>query len=245
MCTVRRGDDAGEVLLVGGNGKVWRYEVANSGSTSSEQPEAMQMTPDAAAREMAGFSTAAISDALFRMGHKDRTMKPRIKPVDPGMRLFGPALTVHAYPGGTYASSLALKAVEEGEVIVMGVGGFVDNIMWGEIFSHMAAVAGCAGAVIDGSVRDIDGVLEIGFPLFAAGISPQAGTGDQLGEIDIPISCGGVVVNPGDFVYGDRLGVVVVPPEMAVETLEWSRQIVEKESRLLADLKAQLEERRQ
>jgi 4-hydroxy-4-methyl-2-oxoglutarate aldolase len=191
------------------------------------------------------MSTATISDALFRMGHKNRTMKPRIKPVDPSMRLFGPALTVHAYPGGTYASSLALKNVEEGEVIVMDVGGFVNNIMWGEIFSHMAAVAGCAGAVIDGSVRDIEGVMEIDFPLFSAGISPQAGTGDKLGEIDIPVSCGGIVVNSGDFVYGDRLGVVVVPPPMTEETLDWCRQIIEKEEARLQELKAQLAEREQ
>mgnify|MGYP000847429613 FL=1 len=200
------------------------------------------MTPEAAAREMAGMSTATISDALFRMGHKNRTMKPRIKPVDPGMRLFGPALTVHAYPGATHGSSLALKAVKPGEVIVMDVGGFIDNIIWGEIFSHMAAVAGCAGAVIDGSVRDIEGVMEIGFPLFAAGISPQAGTGDKLGEIGIPVACGGVVVNPGDFVYGDRLGVVVVAPEMTEETLDWCRQIIEKETATLRKLKAQLAE---
>ena len=203
------------------------------------------MTPEAAARKMAGMSTATISDALFRMGHKSRTMKPRIKPVDPSMRVFGPALTVHAYPGGTHASSLALNAVREGEVIVMDVGGFIDNIMWGEIFSHMAAVAGCAGAVIDGSVRDIEGVMEIGFPLFAAGLSPQAGTGDKLGEINIPIACAGVVVNPGDYVYGDRLGVVVVPPEMAEETLDRCRQIIEKEDARLVELKAQLKERGQ
>lgn len=203
------------------------------------------MTADPAAREMAGMSTATISDALFRMGHKNRTMRPRIKPVDPSLRLFGPALTVHAYPGGTHASSLALKNVQEGEVIVMDAGGHTAHIMWGEIFSHMAAVAGCAGAVIDGSVRDIEGVMEIGFPLFSAGISPQAGTGDKLGEIDIPVSCGGVVVTPGDFVYGDRLGVVVVPPEMTEETLDWCRQILEKEEAMLADLKAQLEERGQ
>ena len=200
------------------------------------------MTPEAAAREMADMSTATISDALFRMGHKNRTMKPRIKPVDTGMRLFGPALTAHAYPGATYASSLALKNVQPGEVIVMDVGGFTNNIMWGEIFSHMAAVAGCAGAVIDGSVRDIEGVMEIDFPLFSAGISPQAGTSDQLGEIRIPIACAGVVVNPGDFVYGDRLGVVVVAPEMTEETLDWCRQIIEKETAMLTKLKAQLAE---
>ncbi len=203
------------------------------------------MTPTEAAREMADISTANISDALFRMGHKNRTMRSHIKPVDPDMRLFGTALTVHAYPGGTHACSMALDDVQSGEVIVIDGGGFTDNILWGEIFSHMAAVAGSAGAVIDGSVRDIEGVVEIGFPLFAAGISPQAGTGGKHGEIRIPISCGGILVNPGDFVYGDRLGVVVVPPEMAEETLERCHEIIEKESKILADLKAQLEEREQ
>lgn len=201
------------------------------------------MTPTEAARELAGISTANISDALFRMGHKDRTMRARIKPVDPSMQLFGPALTVHAYPGGTHACGLALKDVKPGEVIVINGGGFTDNILWGEIFSHTAVLAGCAGAVIDGSVRDIEGVVEIGFPLFSAGISPQAGTGDKLGKIRVPISCAGIVVNPGDFVYGDRLGVVVVPPELAVETLDATRQLIEKEEKILADLKAQLEER--
>jgi regulator of RNase E activity RraA len=219
--------------------------MANPGMVLSDQPEAIHVTAEAAAREMADMSTATISDALFRMGHKNRTMRPRIKPVHPSMRVFGTALTVHAYPGGTHASSLALKAVEEGEVIVMDAGGHTNHIMWGEIFSHMAAVAGCAGAVIDGSVRDIEGVQQIDFPLFAAGISPQAGTGDRLGEIGIPVSCGGIVVNPGEFVYGDRLGVVVVPPEMAEEALEWCEQIIEKETEMLRDLKAQLEERPQ
>lgn len=203
------------------------------------------MTPEAAARDMAGMSTATISDALFRMGHKNQTMKPRIKPVDPGLRTFGPARTAYAYPGGTHASGLALKAVQPGEVIVIDGRGFLDNILWGEIFSHMAAVAGCVGAVIDGSVRDIEGVMEIGFPLFASGLSPQAGTGDKLGEVDLTITCAGVVVNPGDYVYGDRLGVVVVPPAMTEETLDWCRQIIEKETKMLTELKAKLAERGQ
>lgn len=201
------------------------------------------MTPDEAARALAGISTANISDALFHMGHKDRTMRARIKPVHPEMRLFGPALTVKAYPGGTHACSLALEDVQPGEVIVVDGGGFTDAILWGEIFSHLAALAGCAGAVIDGAVRDIDGVIELGFPLFAAAVMPAAGTGDRLGAIRIPIACAGVVVNPGDFVYGDRLGVVVVPPALAEETLAHAREIVEKETRILEDLRARLRER--
>jgi regulator of RNase E activity RraA len=130
---------------------------------------------DAAARELADISTANISDALFRMGHKDRTMRAQIKPVDEAMRVAGPACTAWAYPGGTNASSLALKAAEPGQVIVLDGKGYLEAVLWGEIFSYMATAKGIAGAVIDGAVRDIDGVREVGFPLFAAGITPAAG----------------------------------------------------------------------
>ncbi len=199
---------------------------------------------NAAAQELARASTANISDALFRMGHKDRTMRARIKPVDASMRLAGPACTAWAYPGGTYASGLALDAAEPGQVIVIDGKGYLENILWGEIFSYLAVAKGIAGAVIDGSVRDIDGVRAAGFPLFAAGISPGAGTGDKLGEVNITIQCGGVVVNPGDWVFGDQLGVVVVRPHELDEVLDWCRQIVEKESQMIAEAKARIEARR-
>lgn len=196
---------------------------------------------DAVARELAGMSSANISDALFRMGHKDRTMRARIKPVDESMRVAGPACTAWAYPGGTYASSLALNAAEPGQVIVLDGKGYLENILWGEIFSYLATAKGIAGAVIDGSVRDIDGVREVGFPLFAAGISPGAGTGDKLGEVNVTIQCAGVVVNPGDWIFGDMLGVVVVRPHELDEVLDWCRQIVEKESKMIADARAKIE----
>jgi len=195
-------------------------------------------------QELAGISTANISDALFRMGHKDRTMRAQIKPVDPAMHVAGPACTAWAYPGGTHASELALEAAEPGQVIVLDGKGYLEAVLWGEIFSHMAMAKGIAGTVIDGAVRDIDGVRELGFPLFAAGITPAAGTADTLGEANVPIQCGNVVVNPGDWVFGDMLGVVVVRPTELETVLDWCRQILEKEAKMIADAKAQMEARR-
>lgn len=189
---------------------------------------------------MAHLSTAIISDALFRMGHKDRTMAARIKPIDPAMRVAGPAFTAKAYPGGTHACDEALAACEKGDVLVIDGGGYLDAVLWGEIFSHMAAVKGVLGVVIDGAVRDVDGIVELGFPVFAAGITPAAGTGDRLGEVGIPVSCGGVVVNPGDWVYGDRLGVVVVPEPKLVETRQHCEELLLKERELLAKLRNEL-----
>lgn len=195
---------------------------------------------EAAVAAMAEMSTATISDAMFRMGHKDRTMRARIKPLDPAMRTHGPACTAQAYPGGTHASSLALEAVKPGEVIVIDAQGYLEAVMWGEILSTMAVVAGAAGTIVDGAVRDVAEVKALGYPLFAAGIHPGAGTSDPLGKVQVPITCGGVVVRPGDYVFGDQLGVVIVPPEELLEVHDWCLQVEAKEAAWLADLQAKL-----
>ena len=201
------------------------------------------MDSESAVAAMAEMSTATISDAMFRMGHKNRTMRHTIKPVDPAMTMCGPACTAHAYPGGTYATGLALSAARPGDVIVIDAQGFLEAVMWGEICSLEAVAGGIAGAVIDGAVRDITEVIELGFPLFAAGITPGAGTGDKLGEVNIPIQCGGVVVRPGDLIFGDRLGVVVVPPEQLLEVHGWCENVLEKEAQMKADIHARMPER--
>lgn len=202
-------------------------------------------TPDPAViEELADISTANISDALFRMGIKDRTMRAQVKPVDPSMRVSGPACTAWAYPGGTHACDLALQAAEPGQVIVLDGKGFLEAVLWGEIFSYMATARGIAGTVIDGAVRDVDGVAELGYPLFAAGITPAAGTADELGQVNVSITCAGVVINPGDWVFGDLLGVVVVRPDELETVLDWCRQIAEKEAKMIAEAKAQIEARR-
>lgn len=197
------------------------------------------MDRNAAFEEMARMSTALISDAMFRLGHKDRTMRSRIKPVHPGMRVAGPACTAQGYPGATYASSLALEAARPGEVIVIDAQGYLEAIMWGEIFSTMAMAKGVRGTIVDGAVRDIAEVIELGYPLFGAGISPAAGTSDQLGKVSLPIQCGGVVVRPGDYVFGDLLGVVVVPTEELLIVHEKCLEVAAKEAAILEKLRAQ------
>lgn len=187
--------------------------------------------------EMGTMSTATISDAMFRLGHKNRTMDHRIKPVSDSFRVCGPACTAHAYPGATHASGLALEAAQPGDVIVIDAQGFLGAVMWGEIFSLMAVAKGVAGTVIDGAVRDIAEVRELGYPLFAAGVHPGAGTGDPLGEVNVPVQCGGVVVRPGDLVLGDLLGVVVVPPEELAEVYESCLGVLEKEAAMKAGIR--------
>ncbi len=192
---------------------------------------------------LAEMSSATISDALFRMGHKNRTLRSRIKPVDPAMRVCGPAFTVHAYPGGTYATGKAIAEAAPGEVVVVDGGGYTEAVLWGEVMSWMAVAKGLAGAVIDGAVRDIDGVKESGFALFAAGITPAAGTGDKLGEVGIPIQCAGVAVQPGDQVFGDYMGVVIAHPQELDDVLDWCHKILDKEAELIARARQELKAR--
>ncbi len=199
------------------------------------------MNEKTAFAEMSELSTAIISDAMFRMGHKDRTMRARIKPVDEMMRTAGPACTAQAYPGATYASSLAVEAAEPGDVIVIDAQSFLEAVMWGEIYSLMAMERGIAGTIVDGAVRDIDDVRDMGYPLFAAGVHPGAGTGDKLGKVNVPIQCGGVIVRPGDLIFGDLLGVVVVPPEELLEVHQWCRKVMEKEEQMKADIRARMQ----
>ena len=199
------------------------------------------MNEKTAFAEMSELSTAIISDAMFRMGHKDRTMRARIKPVDEMMRTAGPACTAQAYPGATYASSLAVEAAEPGDVIVIDAQSFLEAVMWGEIYSLMAMERGIAGTIVDGAVRDIDDVRDMGYPLFAAGVHPGAGTGDKLGKVNVPIQCGGVIVRRGDLIFGDLLGVVVVPPEELLEVHQWCRKVMEKEEQMKADIRARMQ----
>ena len=181
-------------------------------------------------------TTAMVSDALFRLGTKCGTMDAGMKPVVPGVQLVGPAFTVKTYPGATYGSSLALKQSQPGDVVVIDGEGFARSILWGGIFSAQAVKKGLAGTVIDGAVRDIDDVAELRYPLFARHVCPRAGTFDEQAETQLPITCGGTVVCPGDLVLGDCMGVVVVPRDRAEEVLAKAEEIRAKEEQILADL---------
>ncbi len=181
-------------------------------------------------------STAQVSDALFRLGTKCGTMDAGIKPVVADVMTVGPAFTVKTYPGATYGSELALQHAKPGDVVVIDGEGFDRSILWGGIFSARAVQKGLAGTVIDGAVRDIDDVRELRYPLFARHVCPRAGAFEKQAEMQIPIICGGTIVNPGDLVVGDIMGVVVVPQARIEEVLAKAEEILDKEEKILAEM---------
>ncbi|AJG23180.1 4-carboxy-4-hydroxy-2-oxoadipate aldolase/oxaloacetate decarboxylase [Cupriavidus basilensis] len=159
---------------------------------------------------------------LHEAGGKIGVIPPAIKPVAPGFRICGPALTVHSPGGDNLWLHRALDIAQPGDVLVVHVSGAYEHGYWGEIMTTAAKVKQLGGLVIDGCVRD--GVLleEIGFPVFARGLCIR-GTGKDYGAIgwlNAPVLIGGARVEAGDLVVGDRDGVVVVSRARAGEVVD-------------------------
>ncbi|MDH5649974.1 MAG: RraA family protein [Gammaproteobacteria bacterium] len=161
------------------------------------------------------FETPDISDLMNRL----YTMTSEIHNVANDLPIIGPAVTVKVFPGDNLMVHKALDVIQPGDVIVVDTGGVRTNAVLGDLVSNKAKHRGAAGFIIDGLIRDIPGVKEVGIPVYARGVSPIGPLHRGPGELNYPISCGGIVVNPGDLVYGDDCGVVVVRQEFAEEIL--------------------------
>ena len=101
---------------------------------------------------------------------------------------------------------------------------------------HTAVAAKLGGIIVDGAIRDVGGITHLGFPAFSRSVSPGACDKDGPGEINVPISCGGTVVNPGDIIVGDADGVAVVPAAHAQEVLDGVAEIIERERKRVAEI---------
>lgn len=165
----------------------------------------------------ARFPTPDISDLLNRLYAID----PAIRCLSgESHRLCGPACTVKVFPGDNLMVHKSLDIIEPGDVVVVDAGGSSLNAVLGDLISTKARHRGAAGFIVDGYVRDLPNIRELDFPVYARGITPIGPLHRGPGEINYPICCGGVVVNAGDIVVADPMGVVIVPRGIAAELLE-------------------------
>jgi RraA family protein len=184
--------------------------------------------------EFADFPTPDISDLLNRLYAVD----PAIVPLtSPHHRLCGPACTVKVFPGDNLMVHKSLDVARPGDVVVIDSGRSGTNAVLGDLVSTKAKHRGLAGFVVDGLIRDLPDILDLDFPVFARGTTPIGPLHRGPGEINYPICCGGVVVNPGDLIVADAAGVVVVPREIAVELLERLRSHQQANADYLASVK--------
>ncbi len=161
-------------------------------------------------------------------------MRSYLRPLTTSTRFAGPALTVKLQAGNQVDCLDALAVAEAGDVIVVDAAGETETSIWGGLMSGLCQMKGVVGAVVDGAIRDTDETRDLGFFMFSKAIvprsthSPYTGRMDPI-EINVPIQCAGVVVNPGDIVLGDEIGVVVVPLERAHQVLAAAQALAEKE----------------
>ncbi len=183
--------------------------------------------------EFAKLPSSIISDAQGR----NNTMDASIKPLRSDWKMIGSAITVKAMVGNNLGVHQALYLAKEGDIIVVDGNGFENIAMWGGIMTEIAVKRKLAGLVVDGSIRDVESAIELNFPIFSRSISPRGphkGWGD---DVNVPISCGGVPVLPGDIILGDSDGIVVVHKRFAVEVLKHSKERIEMEKRWTQELK--------
>ena len=162
------------------------------------------------------FQTPDISDILNRL----YAMNTGIRNLSNNKSMCGPACTVKVFPGDNLMVHKALDVAKPGDIVVIDAGGSTDNAVLGDLVTSKAKHRGIAAFVIDGLIRDLPDVREVGLPVFARGETPIGPLHRGPGEINYPVSCGGIVVNPGDIIVGDETGIVVVRQEFAEETLQ-------------------------
>lgn len=160
--------------------------------------------------------SANIGDAMGRLG----VMDPGIKPAWDGATVAGPAFTVWTRPGDNRGIHEALQQVRPGDVLVVNGGGDEDRALIGELVAGRAKLRGVSGFVIDGAVRDAEGLAEYDMPVFARSRTPAGPYKDGPFALSVDIAVGGVAVHPGDIVIGDADGVVVIPLDAAEEIAE-------------------------
>jgi 4-hydroxy-4-methyl-2-oxoglutarate aldolase len=189
--------------------------------------------------------TAVLADVLDQLGHRQSCMSARVRPLSPGSVVVGRARTalateVYALPDKPYAGEIEmLDGLQHNQVLVYANQGSTRAACFGELFATAAKTRGAGGAIIDGYVRDMVRIKQVGLPVFATGLLPYDSRGRlQIVAIEQPIEAGGILVNPGDLVCGDDDGVVVVPRELEEQAIALGLEKVAGEKRALKHLQA-------
>lgn len=174
---------------------------------------------------LAGFPTTQIADCGGPVG----VVGPGIGWTAGARELCGPAVTLWTKPGDILFVLKSPDVVHPGDVLVIDGGGRTDAAVIGDIVGGAIAARGGVGLVVDGAVRDVDGIDDVGLATFARGTHPATGSNQGPGALNVTVQCGGVVVEPGDVVRADRSGVVVVPRRHLADVVARTREVAARE----------------
>ena len=188
----------------------------------------------------AGIGSATIYEAAGRIGSVD----PLIKPLGPGVKILGPALTVRCFPNENLMLHKALQLAKPGDIIVASTDHYPNAGYFGDLMATSALALKVGGLAIDGGVRDSEEIMEMGFPIFSRGTCIRGTVKRNRGLINHSIIFGGIVVNPGDMIAGDNDGIVIIPQDRIEAVLESTKKRLEnevKKAELLSSGKTSME----
>ena len=178
-----------------------------------------------------GCASSHISDTLDRLPGTTH-----LRPMHRSGTLLGLALTVRVRSGDNLIIHKALQHLQPGQVLVIDGDGDTRRALVGEIMKRVAQARGCVGFVVDGAIRDIDTFAADDFPCFARAVTHRGPYKNGPGEINVPVSIDGAVVNPGDIVVGDSDGVVVVSVDKAKTVAAAAHEVARKEEAVLRSI---------
>lgn len=193
------------------------------------------------------LNSSVISDTMDSLGYLNQALEPSIRPLDEDKTLFGRARTakIEALAPGTPRPDnpfeLTIKMMDSlgpGDVVVRACASDARNgVTWGELLTTAAMARGAVGLVTDGLIRDVHLIREVGFPVFTNGISPVDGGGrHEMVAADVDVVCGGIPIKPGDYIFGDIDGVVVIPADILDATIKGAFEKTEGENNTRREL---------
>jgi regulator of RNase E activity RraA len=188
---------------------------------------------DATLARFKGAATSNLADAMGRFNFMDPAIQRRT-----GRQLYGLAVTVRVRPGDNLMVHKAIEVSAPGDIVVVDTCGNTANAVFGELMCHTAVAHRLGGLVVDGAIRDVGGIEKLGLTAFSRSVCAGSCDKDGPGEINVPVSCGGVVVMPGDVVVGDEDGVAVVPRGAAAQVLDDVAALIEREQKRVAEIKS-------